>query len=144
MLDLTESGGDVNTIESVRSLYTCLAAGDLDGAADLLDPHVSWTVMGRSHGIARTYVGRREFFDHYLGGFSTLTVPGSAELELVDVFEDVAKGIAVAEYREHAVSASSGTAVQLHIVAVLAVADGSVTAAREYFDLAELGSAVPV
>ena len=123
-----------------RDFWAARARNDRQATTALLAGDVTWQVVGRTHPCARTYHGPEGFLDELGAQLGAAFVPGTRSLTVISVIADESR--VVTELHE-TVDAVTGHHVVLDIVTVMQVANGQITACREYMDLAEVRAAIP-
>lgn len=126
--------------EVVRRFWAARAEADAGTTRELLDPAVTWHVVGRGHPVARTFHGPDGFLGELGPMLGSAFVPGSRTLEITNLI--AADDQVVTELHE-TMAGRNGHDVVLDIVTVMRVVNGRITECREYMDLAEVHAAYP-
>lgn len=113
------------------------AAGDHEALKQVLERDLTWTVVGRTCPIAKTYHGWDGFFGELLGGLATAFEPGSLNMKLLGSYADEDQGVGVLHLFETATTAT-GVELEQEIVDIIKVRDGKIVDVREIMDLAEV------
>ncbi|MGW6174124.1 nuclear transport factor 2 family protein [Arthrobacter sp. NPDC055138] len=123
--------------EIVRAFWTAQAAGDAEAARTLMADDVVWAVVGRHAAVARTYRGVEAFFGELITTLSRTFEPGSAVMDIRDMYEDAAQSTVVTHLYETA-RTRTGLNFENDIVTIMTVKDGRITHCREFMDLHEV------
>ncbi|MFJ3220001.1 nuclear transport factor 2 family protein [Kitasatospora sp. NPDC086801] len=120
---------DARTV--VTDYVTFLAAGQREAAIALFAEDATWSYPGNL-ALSRTWHGKQEIFGEFLGQVGALFAPdGLPEITLTQVLGDGRQ--AVAEWTVKG-TAANGAAYENHCLGVFTVANGLITAVREYLD----------
>lgn len=140
---MSDSSDDkpVDPADVVRRFWAARLAADQETTRELLDPDLTWRVVGRGHPVARTFHGHDGFLVELGSLLGSAFVPGSRTLEITDL---IASGEKVVTELHETMAGRNGHDVVLDIVTVMRVVDGRITDCREYMDLAEVHAAFPV
>ena len=122
---------------TIERFWKAHSAGDHQALKDVLAPDFTWTVVGRSCPIARTYHGWDGFLGELLGGLAKGFVPGTLKMELHGIYADERQGVGVLHLSESATAAPTGYDLQLEIADIITVRDGKIVKVREILDLVE-------
>jgi len=129
------------TVKSViEAFWRGHSAGDHDALKQIVSKDVTWTVVGDTCPIAKTYEGWEGFFGELLGGLAQAFVPGSLSMTLKGLHADEDTGVGILHLSETA-TLHNGNTVSLEIVDVITVRDGEITDVREVMDLAAVNAA---
>ncbi len=101
---------------------------------------VTWTVVGKTCPIARTYEGWDGFFGELLAALGAAVKPGTLDMQVMGLYADEEAGVGFLHIAETA-DLNSGGHLDVEIVDVFTVRDGKIVAVREIMDLAAVNSA---
>ncbi|HVF77800.1 MAG TPA: nuclear transport factor 2 family protein [Solirubrobacteraceae bacterium] len=122
--------------ETVRRLYACFAAGDLQAVLKLLDPHVEWITPPTLPWSRGTYRGRDEVSSYFEDFGSALERPAVVPDRILDC-----GGVVVALGRESGQARQTGHAFSVPFAHVLTVNAGQITSLRGHVDTATICAA---
>jgi hypothetical protein len=123
-------------IETVKKLYTAFGTGNLQGALDLMDGEIEWSVPGAApwsgEGRGPAYVAR--FLE---------TLGTTADLKVFEPRRFLSDGdtVAVIGYEEGEVR-RTGRPWKAHFTHLFTIVGGKVTRHREYVDTQAIGEAL--
>ncbi|MGJ3507708.1 nuclear transport factor 2 family protein [Enemella sp. A6] len=137
---MTDLNTNLSNADIVARFWDAQIAGDRDTARALVHPEMTWTVIGRTHPIARTFHGADGFFGELLGELGRNLDRPTIKIEVQHIHD--AGDVVVTEFHETA-TAKNGHEFVIDIICVMNLADGLITNCREYMDLAEVGAAFP-
>lgn len=126
--------------ETIETFWQGHSAGDHEALKKVMSPDVTWTVVGKTCPIARTYSGWDGFFGELLGGLASAFRPGTLNMELKGIYADEEKGTGFLHIAESA-TLQNGNVIDVEIVDVFTVRDGRITDVREIMDLAAVNAA---
>lgn len=115
-------------------------AGDHAALKEVMAQDVTWTVVGGTCPIAKTYEGWDGFFGELLGGLGAAFKPGTLKMQLKGLYADEEQGTGFLHLEETA-TLQNGNEIALEIVDVITVRDGKIVAVREVMDLAAVNNA---
>lgn len=121
----------------IERFWKAHSAGDHEALKQVLDKDFTWTVVGRSCPIAKTYRGWDGFLGELLGGLASGFKPGSLKMELRGIYTDEQQGVGVLHLFESATAVPTGFEMQLEIADIIKVRDGKIVEVREILDLTE-------
>lgn len=121
----------------IDAFWQAHSAGDQEGLKKVLDRDFTWTVVGRTCPVAKTYRGWDGFLGELLGGLAQAFEPGSLSMTRLGSYVDEAQGVGILHLFETA-TARTGIGVEHEIVDVIKVRDGKIVEVREIMDLAEV------
>lgn len=124
----------------VEAFWQGHSAGDHAALQHVICPDVTWTVVGSSSPIARTYTGWDGFFGELLGGLAQAFQPGTLNMQLKGLYADEEKGVGILHLAETA-TLRNGNTIAVEIVDVITVREGRIVAVREVMDLAAVNAA---
>jgi ketosteroid isomerase-like protein len=123
-------------VESVKALYAAFARGDLEGAFELIDPHVEWLTPETLPWSRGDYHGRDEVAQYFAGLGEAVEDVQVEPDDLLTCGENV---IALGLYRGR--SSVTGRPFAARFAHVLTVRDGRVIVMRGYEDTATIAAA---
>jgi len=123
-----------------EAFWTAHNAGDHAALKEVMSPDVTWTVVGGTCPIAKTYEGWDGFFGELLGGLGAAFKPGTLKMQLKGLYADEEQGTGILHLEETA-TLQNGNEIALEIVDVISVRDGKIVAVREVMDLAAVNNA---
>lgn len=123
--------------DTINRFWTAHAAGNHDGLRQVLAEDFTWTVVGRTSPVAKTYHGWDGFFGELLGGLATAFKPGTLNMELLGSYADEGQGVGILHLFE-TVTLRNGNSVEQEIVDIFKLRDGRIVEVREIMDLAEV------
>jgi ketosteroid isomerase-like protein len=126
--------------ETVEAFWKGHSAGDHDALKTIVSKDLTWTVVGDTCPIAKTYRGWEGFFGELLGGLLQAFRPGTFDMRLKGLYADEEKGVGILQLRESA-TLHNGNTVDLEIVDVITVREGKIVEVREVMDLAAVNKA---
>ncbi|QRI63884.1 nuclear transport factor 2 family protein [Shinella sp. PSBB067] len=126
--------------DAIEGFWAAHKAGDHEALKKVLDQDFTWTVVGRTCPIAKTYHGWDGFLGELLGGLATAFRPGSLNMKLLGSYADEAQGVGILHLFETATT-QGGVDVEHEIVDIFQVRDGKIVEVREIMDLAEVNNA---
>jgi ketosteroid isomerase-like protein len=132
----------MSNLPLVERFWAANATGDVDTLKAVLAPDVEWTVVGRTVPIAKTYHGQDEFFGELIATLIASFTPGTVQMTVTGMFEDLERSTVVTQVHERAESVTGAT-FDNDIVTVMTIADGRIAAAAEYMDLLEVSRSIP-
>ena len=71
--------------DAIDHFWAAHKAGDHEALKEVLDRNFTWTVVGRTCPVARTYHGWDGFLGELLGGLATAFKPGSLNIGLSEI-----------------------------------------------------------
>lgn len=130
----------MNVKNVTEAFWKAHNAGDHAALKDVMARDVTWTVVGGTCPIARTYEGWDGFFGELLGGLGAAFKPGTLKMHLKGLYADEEQGTGFLHLEETA-TLQNGNEIALEIVDVITVRDGKIVAVREVMDLAAVNNA---
>lgn len=124
----------------VEAFWQGHSAGDHEALKRIVAEDVTWTVVGKTSPIAKTYQGWDGFFGELLGGLASAFKPGSLTMQVRGLYADEDKGVGFLHLDESA-TLQNGNTVNLEIVDVITVRDGKIVDVREIMDMAAVNKA---
>ena len=121
----------------IERFWQAHSTGDIEALKQVLDKDLTWTVVGRSCPIAKTYHGWDGFLGELLGGLATGFKAGTLKMELRGIYTDEQQGVGVLHLYESATSIPTNFDMQLEIADIIKVRDGKIVEVREILDLTE-------
>jgi ketosteroid isomerase-like protein len=131
----------MSNLPLVEQFWSANAAGDVDTLKAILASDVEWTVVGRTVPIAKTYHGQEEFFGELIATLIASFRPGTVQMAVTGMFEDLERSTVITQVREKAESVTGAT-FENDIITVMTIAGGRITAAAEYMDLLEVSRSI--
>jgi uncharacterized protein len=129
------------TVKSViEAFWQGHSAGDHDALKKVLSPDLTWTVVGTTSPVAKTYIGWDGFLGELLGALGAAFKPGTLNMQLMGLHADEKTGVGVLHLQESA-TLQNGNAIDVEIVDVITVRDGKIVDVREVMDLAAVNAA---
>lgn len=127
----------METRKVIERFWQAHSTGDHEALKQVLARDFTWTVVGRSCPIARTYQGWDGFLGELLGGLAAGFKPGSLKMEKRGLYVDEDQGVGVLHLFESATAVPTGFQLELEIADIITVRDGRIVEVREILDLAE-------
>jgi len=129
------------TVTSViEAFWKGHSAGDHDALKEVLSPDLTWTVVGNTSPVAKTYEGWDGFFGELLGALGAAFKPGTLNMQLKGLHADEETGVGIQHLQESA-DLQNGNSMDIEIVDVITVRDGKIVDVREVMDLAAVNAA---
>ena len=129
------------TVTSViEAFWKGHSAGDHDALKEVLSPDLTWTVVGNTSPVAKTYEGWDGFFGELLGALGAAFKPGTLNMQLKGLHADEETGVGIQHLQESA-DLQKGNSMDIEIVDVITVRDGKIVDVREVMDLAAVNAA---
>jgi len=129
------------TVTSViEAFWKGHSAGDHDALKEVLSPDLTWTVVGNTSPVAKTYEGWDGFFGELLGALAAAFKPGTLNMQLKGLHADEETGVGIQHLQESA-DLQKGNSMDIEIVDVITVRDGKIVDVREVMDLAAVNAA---
>jgi uncharacterized protein (TIGR02246 family) len=116
--------------ETIERYVHALQHGDAQTIRESFAAHATWTLAGRLP-LSGTWNGRDAILDDFLGQIGTLYQPGSVSVEVTSMTAD---GDRVALEWTSRARTAGGEPYENHCAGVFTLADGRITAVREYMD----------
>ena len=126
----------MSNIPFVRELLGAMAEGRLDDALDFLSDEIHWEVAG-DLAFCGPHVGKRALRDNLFAVIDAHYVPGTAKIEILDMFEDVARSLVITQIAESA-DVVGGGRVDAKLASFFFIVDGKVAKVQEFVDLRPL------
>ncbi|KAB6714563.1 MULTISPECIES: nuclear transport factor 2 family protein [Roseobacteraceae] len=101
---------------------------------------MTWTVVGKTCPIAKTYEGWEGFFGELLSGLGEAFKPGTLKMTVKGLYADEAAGMGFLHLSESA-ELHNGNLLDVELVDVFTVKNGKITAVREIMDMAAVNAA---
>lgn len=129
------------TVKSViEAFWKGHSAGDHAALKEVLSPDLTWTVVGTTSPVAKTYEGWDGFFGELLGALGAAFKPGTLNMQLKGLHADEETGVGILHLQESA-TIQNGNSMDIEIVDVITVRDGKIVDVREVMDLAAVNAA---
>jgi len=129
------------TVTSViEAFWKGHSAGDHDALKEVLSPDLTWTVVGNTSPVAKTYEGWDGFFGELLGALGAAFKPGTLNMQLKGLHADEETGVGIQHLQESA-DLQNGNSMDIEIVDVITERDGKIVDVREVMDLAAVNAA---
>lgn len=126
--------------ETVEAFWKGHSAGDHAALKTIVAQDLTWTVVGETSPIARTYRGWDGFFGELLGGLAQAFKPGTLDMRLKGLYADEEKGVGILQLQESA-TLHNGNTIDVEIVDLITVREGKIVEVREVLDLAAVNNA---
>lgn len=124
----------------IEAFWQGHSTGDHDALKRIVSPEITWTVVGKTCPIAKTYHGWDGFFGELLGGLASAFKPGTLDMRLKGIHADEATGVGILHLEESA-TLQNGNVIDIEIVDIITVRDGKIVDVREVMDLAAVNAA---
>lgn len=129
------------TVKSViEAFWQGHSTGNHDALKEVLAPDMTWTVVGTTSPVAKTYEGWDGFFGELLGALGAAFKPGTLNMQLKGLHADESSGVGILHLQESA-TLHNGNRMDIEIVDVITVRDGKIVDVREVMDLAAVNAA---
>lgn len=124
----------------VEAFWQGHSTGDQAALRRILAEDMTWTVVGTTSPVARTYVGVEGFLGELLGALGAAFKPGTLNMQLKGIYADEAADTGFLHIQESA-TLQNGNTIDIEIIDVFTVKKGKITAVREIMDLAAVNAA---
>lgn len=124
----------------IEAFWQGHSAGDHEALKNVLSPDLTWTVVGSTSPVAKTYTGWDGFLGELLGALGAAFKPGTLNMQLKGIHADEETGVGILHLRESA-TLQNGNTIDVEIVDVITVRDGKIVDVREVMDLAAVNAA---
>lgn len=129
------------TVKSViEAFWQGHSTGNHDALKKVLAPDVTWTVVGTTSPVAKTYEGWDGFLGELLGALGAAFKPGTLNMQLKGLHADEGTGVGILHLQESA-TLQNGNRIDVEIVDVITIRDGKIIDVREVMDLAAVNAA---
>ena len=129
------------TVKSIiEAFWQGHSTQDIDALKTIMSKDVTWTVVGKTCPIAKTYSGWDGFFGELLGGLGDAFKPGTLNMVVKGLYADEDAGVGFLYLAETA-TLHNGQILDVELVDVFTVRDGKIVEVREIMDLAAINGA---